>query len=88
MGSVSCIVAIPLYGCNTTMSILSFTIGMSFSGFVYSGFISTNIDMAPDFARTLLGLTTGFGNLPGFISPLVASAFYSESRGGVSILSK
>ncbi len=57
---------------------------MGFNGGVYPGFNSNHVDMAPDFAGTLMGLTNSIGNLPGFIAPLVASAFYSESRGGVS----
>jgi ACS family sodium-dependent inorganic phosphate cotransporter-like MFS transporter 5 len=61
---------------------------MGFNGCVYPGFNSTHVDMAPDFAGTLMGLTNSIGNLPGFIAPLVASAFYSEGRGGVSIFFK
>jgi hypothetical protein len=80
-------VAVALSGCNSTLSIVFFIMAMGFNGCVYPGFNSTHVDMAPDFAGTLMGLTNSFGNLPGFIAPLVASAFYSESNGGVSILS-
>jgi hypothetical protein len=34
--------------------------------------------MAPDFAGTLMGLTNTFGNLPGFIAPIVANSLTSR----------
>ncbi len=88
MGPGSCLVGVALARCNSTLSIVFFILAMGFNGCVYPGFNSTHVDMAPDFAGTLMGLTNSIGNLPGFIAPLVASAFYSEGRGGVSIFFK
>ncbi len=86
LGPGLCMVAVVLSGCNSTLSVVFLVVAMGFNGCIYPGFNSTHVDMAPDFAGTLMGLTNSFGNLPGFIAPLVASAFYSEGRGGVSIL--
>lgn len=33
-----------------------------------------HVDMAPDFAGTLMGITNGISNMNGFISPLVTAA--------------
>ena len=56
---------------------------MGLNGCSFSGFNSTHVDMAPDFAGTLMGMTNSIGNIPGFIAPLVAEAFYDK---GVSNL--
>ena len=47
-----------------------------FTGFAYSGYLNPNvIDLAPNFAGTLFGLTNTFANLPGFIAPQAATYF-------------
>ncbi len=56
---------------------------MGLNGCCFSGFNSTHVDMAPDFAGTLMGMTNSIGNIPGFVAPLVAASFYDK---GVRIL--
>ena len=48
---------------------------MGLNGFIFSGLMSTHVDMAPNFAGTLMGITNSIGNIPGFIAPMVANAF-------------
>lgn len=55
---------------------------MGLNGFCFPGFNSNHVDMAPDFSGTLMGITNCVGNTPGFIAPIIASAFYSN---GVNI---
>jgi len=76
-------VAVALVGCDSTWSIIFFILAMGFNGCCYPGFNSTHVDMAPDFAGTLMGLTNSFGNIPGFIAPLVAASFYNSGVGFV-----
>ncbi|CAG2103965.1 unnamed protein product, partial [Medioppia subpectinata] len=54
------------------------TIGMGLNGCNYPGFNSTHVDMAPNYAGTLMGLTNSIGNIPGFVAPMVAAAFYDD----------
>ena len=39
-----------------------------------SGFHVTHVDMAPDFAGTLMGITNGISNFNGIIAPFVVTA--------------
>ncbi len=48
---------------------------MGFNGFAYSGFFCTHVDMAPELAGTLFGITNTFASFPGFLAPTVANAF-------------
>jgi len=75
MGPALCLVAVALSHCDKTMSIAFFAIAMGLNGFTYSGFLCTHVDMAPDFAGTLMGITNSVANLPGFLAPIVANAF-------------
>lgn len=48
---------------------------MFFCGLCWSGFGANHLDIAPDYASVLLGVTNTFGTLPGILSPIVTSAF-------------
>lgn len=83
MSPAFCMIGVTYSKCNTTLSIVFFTLAMGLNGCCYPGFNSTHVDMAPDFAGTLMGLTNTLGNLPGFIAPIVANAL---TEGGVSLI--
>ena len=55
---------------------------MTFNGFCYCGLNSTHVDLAPDHAGTLMGITNSFGNIPGFLATIVADSF---TKNGVSV---
>jgi hypothetical protein len=46
----------------------------------FSGFMSTHIDMAPNFAGTLLGITNGFGNTMGFLAPAITGYIINANQ--------
>nr|XP_046913027.1 sialin-like [Dermatophagoides farinae] len=66
---------IPVVGCDQIASSTLLILAVTLSGACFSGFNSTHVDMAPDFAGTLMGLTNSIGNIPGFIVPKVIEAF-------------
>jgi len=47
---------------------------------IFSGFMSTHIDMSPNFAGTLLGITNGFGNIMGFLAPAVTGYIINANQ--------
>ncbi len=51
------------------------TFSLGFNGFAYSGFMCTHVDMAPELAGTLFGITNSVASFPGFLAPAVANAF-------------
>ncbi|CAG2163528.1 unnamed protein product [Oppiella nova] len=80
IGPAICLCGVVLARCNTTLSIALFILGMGLNGCNYPGFNSTHVDMAPDYAGTLMGITNSIGNIPGFVAPLVAAAFYDDGH--------
>ncbi|XP_013788638.2 putative inorganic phosphate cotransporter [Limulus polyphemus] len=68
-GSGICLLGVTWAGCNDMLSISLFVLGMGFNGFIFSGFMVTHVDMAPDFAGTLMGMTNGVANLAGILAP-------------------
>lgn len=69
-----CLIGVAFAGCNSTLNVVLFIIGMGFNGFIYSGFMTTHIDMAPDFAGTLMGMTNAVATIPGFVVPALVGA--------------
>ncbi|XP_054157706.1 sialin-like [Oppia nitens] len=80
MGPALCLIGVAFARCNTTLSISLFILGMGLNGCNYPGFNSTHVDMAPEYSGTLMGITNSIGNIPGFIAPLVAEAFYEKGH--------
>ncbi|XP_027204217.2 sialin-like [Dermatophagoides pteronyssinus] len=70
-----CIALIPIVGCNQNVSCILLILAVTINGATFSGYNSTHVDMAPDFAGILMGLTNSFGNMPGFIVPTVVNLF-------------
>ncbi|XP_075588402.1 sialin isoform X1 [Dermatophagoides farinae] len=73
-----CIALIPTVGCNQIVSCILLILAVTFNGASFSGFNSTHVDMAPDFAGVLMGFTNSFGNVPGFVVPKVVNLFTNK----------
>ena len=80
-GPALCLVGVVLFECHKYESVALFIVAMGLNGFIFSGFMSTHVDMAPNFAGTLMGITNSLANIPGFVAPIVANAF---TEGNVS----
>lgn len=48
-------------GCDKTMVVILFTIGMGCMGTFYSGLKVNNLDLAPNFAGVIMAITNGVG---------------------------
>lgn len=58
--------------CNTTYVIVLLCIAMFFNGAISAGHFSSHVDLAPNFAGTLFGISNTFsGGVVGFVVPLV-----------------
>ncbi|CAL1281265.1 unnamed protein product [Larinioides sclopetarius] len=69
VGPALCLIAVSFSGCRPTLIVALLSLGMGLNGFAYSGFIVTHVDMSPDFAGTLYGITNFFSNFTGFLVP-------------------
>ncbi|GIX89354.1 hypothetical protein CEXT_804531 [Caerostris extrusa] len=68
-GPAICLVGVILVGCDYVWSVVFLTLAMGFNGCTYSGYMVTHVDMSPDFAGTLMGMTNAFATLAGFLAP-------------------
>jgi len=67
-------------GCNVTSTIAFLALAGGTNAFHYSGLMSTHLDMAPNFAGTLLGITNGFANIMGFVAPAFTGYIINEKE--------
>ncbi|XP_023222173.1 sialin-like [Centruroides sculpturatus] len=70
IGTALCLIGVVQAGCDHLISISFFTLAMSLNGFINSGFFVSIIDIAPDFAGTLVGITATIAAIPGFLAPI------------------
>lgn len=64
-----CLILVTYVGCNTTLAVVFLTLGTMFIGGMYPGFLSNHIDIAPNFAGILMGITNTFATIPGIVVP-------------------
>ncbi|GFQ98058.1 putative inorganic phosphate cotransporter, partial [Trichonephila clavata] len=68
-GPAICLTAVAFLGCRPIIIVVLLSLAMGLNGFAFSGFICTHVDMSPDFAGTLYGITNCFSNFTGFLVP-------------------
>ncbi|GFS87265.1 hypothetical protein NPIL_331311 [Nephila pilipes] len=71
IGPALCLLCIIASGCRPTQIVSLFCTALFFNGFAYSGYRITHIDMSPDFAGIIFGITNTISNMSGIISPMV-----------------
>ncbi|XP_055373407.1 sialin-like [Condylostylus longicornis] len=52
-------------------TVLCITIAVGLGAFAWSGFAVNHLDVAPQYASIIMGITNTFGTIPGIISPLI-----------------
>ncbi|XP_043578002.1 putative inorganic phosphate cotransporter [Bombus pyrosoma] len=65
-----CLIGVSYVGCSRTLAVTLMTIGVTCIGGMYSGFLSNHIDIAPNFAGTLVAITNCVATVPGFVVPI------------------
>lgn len=65
-----CLLALCYIGCNRGAAVGLMGIGITAIGAMFCGFLANHIDIAPNFAGTLMALTNTAATLPGIIVPL------------------
>ncbi|XP_018323710.1 putative inorganic phosphate cotransporter isoform X2 [Agrilus planipennis] len=56
-------------GCNRTLTVAFFTIGMGFMGAYYCSMKVNVLDLSPNFAGVLMAITNGVGAISGIVTP-------------------
>jgi len=58
-------------GCNSTLTIALLCLAVGINGCHYAGYMCVHLDMASNYAGTLLGITNCAANIMGFVAPTV-----------------
>jgi len=74
---VLCLVGLAYVGCNRDLAVFLLIGATGFSGLSISGYMSNHLDIAPDYAGVLMGLSNCAGTIPGFMGPLMVGHFTS-----------
>ena len=57
----------------TALAVVLLVLAVSMTGFVYSGYFVNHMDIAPQYAGTLMGISNGISAISGFIAPVLAA---------------
>ncbi|KAH7969111.1 hypothetical protein HPB52_014707 [Rhipicephalus sanguineus] len=71
---------VPLAGCNGFWNMVLLAVAGGFHGMGHSGFMAAFVDLAPDFAGTLLGISNVIASIPGFAIPAMLGELLKEQR--------
>ncbi|XP_029655219.1 sialin [Octopus sinensis] len=62
-------------GCDRNAALAMVTMAIAFSAIALGGYQVNHLDIAPNFAGTLMGISNTFATIPGFVAPSVVGAF-------------
>ena len=62
----------------TALAVSLLTVAVSTSGCVFSGYLVNHMDIAPQYAGTLMGISNAIGASSGFIAPYLASVLTTD----------
>ncbi|CAH1639038.1 unnamed protein product [Spodoptera littoralis] len=65
-----CLLAICYIGCNRSAAVALMAIAVTSIGGMFCGFLSNHIDIAPNFAGTLMAVTNTVATIPGIVVPI------------------
>jgi len=69
-----CLFALCYIGCRRGLAVLIMGIGITSIGGMFCGFLGNHIDIAPNYAGTLMAITNTAATLPGIIMPIFVGA--------------
>lgn len=67
-------------GCNQAMAVVALCVAVSFNAAVYSGCQVNHVDLSPNYAGTLMGITNTVANCAGFLAPYYTGAFINGNQ--------
>uniref|UniRef100_A0A0N7ZD27 Major facilitator superfamily (MFS) profile domain-containing protein n=1 Tax=Scylla olivacea TaxID=85551 RepID=A0A0N7ZD27_SCYOL len=80
LGPAACLIGITFLHCDRTGTIVLFTLATTLQGGIYTGFLINHIDIAPNFAGTLFGITNALGTIPSWVGPITTGALTKNQQ--------
>lgn len=68
------LIAMCFVKCDKTLAIVVLCVTTGCNGAIYSGYMCSHQDLAPNLAGSLMGITNTVASIPGFVTPLVTGA--------------
>ncbi|XP_026480191.1 putative inorganic phosphate cotransporter [Ctenocephalides felis] len=83
LGSTAVIVIAPYVDSNKTIIMTSFSLCFVFKGLYYPGIKTNILDLSPNYAGILSGITNGIGSTMGILGPILTGYLISNNSGRV-----
>lgn len=80
VGPALCLLGVTLVKCDRTATVVLFFTAASLQGGIYTGFMVNHIDIAPNFAGTLFGITNAFSTIPSWVAPMTVGALTNNRQ--------
>lgn len=80
VGPALCLYLITLIDRSQLWCVVLLIISMGFNGFILAGFNVTHVDMSPNYAGTLMGITNCVANFAGFLAPYTIGVILSAAQ--------
>ncbi|XP_067118853.1 uncharacterized protein [Centruroides vittatus] len=84
LGPGICMAIIPLVGCDSLKVVILLIISMGLFGCIGGGDMVAVVDLAPDYAGTIFGITNGLSCIPGFLAPHLAGILLDKDPGSMT----
>ncbi|RZC32966.1 sialin, partial [Asbolus verrucosus] len=69
-----CLLVLCFVECNRALAVAMMVVGIMCIGGMFCGFLSNHIDIAPNYAGTLMAITNTAATVPGIVVPIVTAA--------------
>ena len=79
-----CLVGVAAAGCRRWAALALMTLGATFFAGMYCGFMSNHLDLAANYAGTLMALTNTAATAPGFLVPVFVARVGQLTDGDVT----
>ncbi|XP_059057794.1 sialin [Achroia grisella] len=76
----ACLLAVCYIGCNRAAAVALMAVAVTCIGGMFCGFLSNHIDIAPNFAGTLMALTNTIATIPGIVVPIFVGALTQKNQ--------
>jgi len=68
-----CLIIVSYIGCDATMTMVLLTLAVGLQGALYSGYMVNYLDLSPNYASVIYGITSTVGTVPSFVAPLMVA---------------
>lgn len=68
-----------LFDTSVTEAMFLLTAALGLNAGIFSGFLTNHLDLAPNFAGTLMGISSTFGNVSAILGPMLVGFIVTDS---------